>query len=318
MSILSPKFDSSDAFKAQNLYLLNNPPRPPKRMIKTPKVFLKEVGRKGSLNVYEYAFPSRIQTAQLKNNTVYGRYFKLSNVNPKSTFILLHGMHSKNYRYLEKHALNLARNGHNCITITLPYHIERATKSSASGKQFLSTNLRIVFEALQQAVKDVLSLVNWLSANGDKKIGLLGISLGGLIASYVSSATRKINYLVLLTPATNPMQIMGYMSSGKTANDRIAKTGLTEKQMLELTEPWDLKESKPHTPANRTLILKAAYDAIVPSDSIEKVLDAWGKPQIIRYNHSHLSILISRQVFKDINKFLADTFRYQSSTGLLK
>lgn len=316
--ILSPRFNASEAFKKQNLLLLDNPPLPPRRLIKTPKLFLKRIDRKGSLDTFEFAFPSRVETSYLKNNTVYGRYYKLNDRIPKSTIILLHGMYENSHRYLKKHALNLIGNGHNCLVIALPYHIERTPKGSQSGSQFLSTNLQGIFEALQQALKDVLALVNWLISNGEKTIGLMGIDVGALVAGLVASATRKINYLILLAPAVTPLQVTGYARSEEIVSSRIRMTGLTQEQFLGLFEPWSLIHHKPLTPADRTFLIKASHDLIVPGDSVEKMWSAWGEPKISRLEHGHLSILATRRIFKDINAFLNDSFAHKTSAGLLK
>ncbi|MHB8840351.1 MAG: alpha/beta hydrolase family protein [Candidatus Aquicultor sp.] len=317
LALLSPKFNGSSAYKNQNLYIAKTPPLPPKRLIRTPKPFLKQSKRKGTIDIFDYAFPSRVETQHVKNNTVYGKFFKQSSGTPKSTVILLHGMHESKHWYQEKHALNLAKNGHDCVIMTLPYHIERAVKGYVSGSQFLSTDLRTIFEALQQAVKDVMALINWLTASGEKKIGLLGIGLGGLVAGLVASVTRKINYLILMAPATTPLQITGYSRLGRVVDERITRTGLSNEDFLRLMEPWDIEKHKPIVSSRRTLLIEATHDAVIPKDSVERLWASWGKPRIQRYHHGHLSMLTSRRVFKDINKFLDETFAQQQSAGLL-
>lgn len=317
LALLSPKFNGSSAYKHQNIYVANNPPVPPKKITRTPKPFLKQTKRKGAIDIFDYAFPSRVETPHVKNNTVYGKYFKLNDIVPKSTVILLHGIHESKHRYQEKHALNLARNGHDCVIMTLPYHIERAVKGYVGGSQFLSTDLHTIFEALQQAVKDVMALVNWLATNGEQKVGLLGIGFGGLVAGLVASVTRKINYLVLMAPATTPLQITGYSKLDHVIDDRITRTGLAHEEFCRLMEPWNLENHKPTISSTRTLIIEAVYDAVIPRDAIERLWTKWGEPRIQRYQHGHLSMLTSRRVFKDINRFLDDTFAQQKSAELL-
>jgi len=318
LTLFSPKFRASSNSKNQNLYLLNDPPIPPRRIIKTPKLFIKRTRRKGNLDIYNFAFPSRIETLQLKNNTVYGQYFKLNNGVAKSTVILLHDIHESRHRYHVKHALNLVKNGHNCVVITMPYHIERSSRRYSRGNEFLSTDLRTIFEALQQATKDVLSLINWLTANGEKKIGLLGIGFGGLIAGLVASATRKINFMILLAPVTNPLQMTGFMASGKLLSDRINQTGLTENQFLELLKPWELENHKPLVSKNRIMIIEAAYNSAVPGEEVEKTWSAWEKPNLKKHYHGQVSMRVSKRILKDISTFINQAIAQQQSAGLLK
>jgi len=318
LTLFYPKFRASGKFKNQNLYLLNDPPLPPKRIIKTPKLFIKRTRRKGALDVYEFAFPSRVETSGLKNNTVYGQYFKLNNGTAKSTVILLHNIHENRHRYHMKHALSLVKNGHNCVVMTMPYHIERSSRRYSRGSEFLSTDLRTIFEALQQAIKDVLSLINWLTANGEKKIGLLGIGFGGLIAGLVASTTRKVNFMVLLAPITNPLQMTGFMASGKLISDRINRTGLTENQFLELTKPWELDNHKPLAPKNRIMIIEASHNNTVPGKEVEKTWSAWEEPSLKRYRHGQVSLRASKQALKDVITFINQAFAQQKSAGLSK
>ncbi|HZD60988.1 MAG TPA: YqiA/YcfP family alpha/beta fold hydrolase [Anaerolineae bacterium] len=318
IDILSPRFNASEAFTGRNRLLLESPPIPPKRIIKTPKLFLKRVKVKGSIDIYDYAFPSRVETPHVKNNTVYGRYYKLNNGAPKSTVILLHGIFESRHWYQEKHALNIVKSGHNCLIMTLPYHVERAAKGQ-SGSQFISTDLKSIFEALQQGMKDVMALINWLVANGEKKIGLMGVSLGGLVAGLVASASRRINYLVLLAPSTTPLQITGYVRAGRVMDNRVKSTGLSKDQLFELFDPWRLLYHKPHVvPSDRTFIINAVHENALPDDSVENVWGAWGKPRISRYEHGNLSILTTRRVFRDISTFLGEAFTPRKSAGLSK
>jgi len=315
IDLLAPRFSKSDVAIERNLHLIDNPPLPPRRLVKTPKLFLKNTGSKGLFDIYEYAFPSKVETASLQNNTVYGRYYRIKDGVPKSTVVFLHGMFESNHRRSERHALNFIKSGHNCLTMTLPHHIERAPRGWRSGRHFISNDLTVIFTGLQQAMNDVMSLINWLKSNGEKRIGLIGIDVGGLIASLVASSTRRINYLLLLTPAISPLQVIGYTRSGRAVEGRIGATGLTKQELYMLFEPWTLLHNKPIVSNNRTLIIKAEHDTIIPADSIDRVWDAWEKPKMVASSHGHLSMMASRQVFREISAFLDYTFAPKKTTG---
>lgn len=316
MDVLTPRFDISHEAVQHNIALLDNAPLPPRRLTKTPRLFMKQTGSRDVFDIYEYAFPSRVDTSSQKNDTVYGRYYKLNDSTPKSTVILLHGMFEHGYRNLERYAINFIRSGHNCITLTLPYHIERASNGLQSGRQFVSNNLAGIFTALKQAMSDVMSLINWLNASGEKRVGLMGINLGGLIASLVASSTRRVNYLLLLAPAISPLQVTGYTRAGRAVEERIEATGLTKQELYMLFEPWTLLHNRPIVPNSRTLILKAEHDSVIPSDSIDRVCEAWSGPRLLASSHGHLTIMASRKVLKDIVAFLDHAFAPKRTTGV--
>jgi pimeloyl-ACP methyl ester carboxylesterase len=315
IELMSPRFHQSDRFIEQNHLLLDNPPLPPRIRAGKPRLFMKQAATMDGFELYEFAFPSRVDTASQKNNSVFGRYYKLNDTVSKSTVVLLHGIFEKNYRQLERHALNFIKSGHNCLIVTLPYHMERAPKGQQSGNHFVSNDLEGIFTALRQSVSDVRTMVGWLNANGEKRVGIMGIDLGGLIGSIVASSTRRINYLILLAPAISPLQVTGYTRSGHAVDGRIEATGLTKQELYMLFEPWTLLHNRPVISKNRVLIIRGQHDAIVPSDSIDRVCEAWNQPRMIESRNGHLGIMASRKILKDVGAFLDYAFAPKKTTG---
>lgn len=315
IGLLSHRFQQSDSFIEQNRLLLENPPLPPRIRATKPILFLKQVAVKDDFELHEFAFPSKIETASQKNNSVFGRYYKLTGTAPKSTIILLHGIFENSYRHLERHALSYIKSGHNCLIMTLPYHMERTPKGQRSGKHFVSSDLDGIFTALKQGMSDVRAIISWLYANGEKRIGIMGIDLGGLIGSIVASSTRRINYLVLLAPAISPLQVTGYTRSGHAVDGRIEATGLTKQELYMLFEPWTLLHNRPIVSKNRVLLIRGEHDAVVPSDSIDRVWEAWNEPHMIESSHGHMSIMASRKILKDVSGFLDYAFAPKKTTG---
>ncbi|HEY3373587.1 MAG TPA: alpha/beta hydrolase family protein [Candidatus Aquicultor sp.] len=322
MPSVSPRRAGLNGFDNLGLDFIEKLPHPPKRVLKTPKIFLKHTAAQGPLDVFQFAFPSKITTASTTNNTVFGHYFKHKNGLPKSTIIILHGLFERRYKRAEAHALNLTKQGHDCVLITLPYHMERSVKRSASGKQFVSGNPRDVFEALQQAVKDVLALITWLTGNGEQKIGLLGFNLGAYVAGLVATAVRKVNYAILLAPVTSPLQLF----KGSVAETRAdTKTGViaaglekeSDRHAAHLLAQWELQYNKPLVPAERIFLAEARHDSFIPCESIERLWDAWGKPRIQRYQCGHIGAIGARRTNKDISKFLNEALSQQRNAGLL-
>ncbi|NCO66566.1 MAG: hypothetical protein COW32_06640 [Candidatus Aquicultor secundus] len=61
-----------------------------------------------------------------------------------------------------------------------------------------------------------------------------------------ASVTRKIDYLILIAPATTPLQITGYSKLDRIIDDRITKTGLSSEDFFRLMEPWGIEMRRLH------------------------------------------------------------------------
>src|SRR3989338_5530460 len=81
---------------------------------------------------------------------------------------------------------------------------------------------------ITKAVESLRAMIKYLRKNGYDRIGLLGSSFGGLVSLVVASQDKKIKFLALRSPVTNPIKFW---------NERVS---CPENKILEQWKKYDL------------------------------------------------------------------------------
>jgi len=67
----------------------------------------------------------------------------------------------------------------------------------------------------------------------------------------------------------------------------------------------NLVDHHPRSRPERILIVESIHDRFAPVETVEELWNAWGRPEIMRVNHGHISVLISLPVMKRIVNWIA-------------
>ena len=165
----------------------------------------------------------------------------------------------------------LARFGISALRLSLPYHDVRMPAELERADYIVSSNVVRTLQACRQAVLDARRAVDWLSAQGFERIGILGTSLGSCLS--------------LLTTAHEPLiaaQALNHISPffadvvWRGISTRHVREGLDGGIDLErLRTMW--KPISPHWFLERirdrqTLLVYARYDLTFPPDLSEDLV----------------------------------------------
>lgn len=236
-----------------------------------------------------FNFASSVSTPFPRNNTVRG-VFHLTpgDWSARPAVILLHGWNdpfSYNF-HLPRLSRLLTHSGINSARLTLPYHFERRPERPATVRNFISEDLLRTAEATQQAVADIRALAAWLRDQGCPQVGIWGVSLGGWLSGLAMCADRGIDFGVLLTPAARMGQLMRELEFARPLRDALRGSD------IDLT-PLNLASHHPAQNRDRILLIKSEYDRFIAPDSIEELWEQWGRPEIWRLPHGHISVFSS-------------------------
>ncbi|KAF2956667.1 alpha/beta hydrolase [Marinitoga sp. 38H-ov] len=126
------------------------------------------------------------------------------NANSDKTLLFIHGLGTKNLKYLKWFPENFAKNGYNSALMILPYHFDRTPKGYKSGELFLSTtNNEILRSRFEHSVVDTLTTLNYLKERFSKKLFLMGFSFGGMVSTIAASLRDDIKGLSLAVTGGN-------------------------------------------------------------------------------------------------------------------
>lgn len=272
-------------------------------LLTRPTFFAPEVGAAdvhlGSRDVLE--FSSLVPSGCAENDRVRGKFFPTDGAwRKRPATILLHGWNAElQYQWMFPYwGQLLARAGVNAFTFELPYHASRKPRSRDAIRNFFSGDLRHVMRATHQALGDARSLARWLYAQGVPSVGLWGVSLGGWLAALASAHQGEFTNAVLVTPvvrmdrAFRELPFCEPMRSGVAELDHGAFTAL------------NAVTHRPLCGGDNVLVASSRHDLFAPAETIDELEQAW-RAEVWRFNHGHVTVLLSSRVMRRIVKWVA-------------
>jgi dienelactone hydrolase len=252
-----------------------------------------------------FEFQSEIATPWEGNNSVRGKFFRCDEEWKKfPTTILIHGWNDElgyqfRFPYL---AGQLKRHKINTATIELPYHLQRRPRGPNAITNFISEDLWRMIEATRQSIADVRALVKWFHAQGCGNVGLWGTSLGAWLTGLIVCHEPLVNFAVLTTPVAKLERVINELAFCAPIRRSY------EKSKMDLAK-LNLISHRPKAPRENILIQEAEDDLFAPKEAIEEFWNAWGKPEIWRLRHAHISVLMSVPVMKRTVNWISDCSR---------
>jgi hypothetical protein len=135
-------------------------------------------------------FTSAVPTPFTENNTVNAQWFPAPNRNRKAVIVLPH-WNAQRHEHVGL-AKSLQCLGLSALRLSLPYHDLRMPPELERADYAVSANVARTMDATRQAVIDIRSCLDWLEAQGYRKIGIIGTSLGSCYAFLASAHDERI------------------------------------------------------------------------------------------------------------------------------
>lgn len=235
----------------------------------------------GDLPVYEVTFPSPVTTPTVENNTVHCEYFPaLTGSGKRPTIIVLHVLGGQ---FAASRAVCgiMCRQGYNALMVKLPYY---GPRRPAGTPEFMD-RINDPYElgpVIRQAVMDVRRARDWLKTQDNvdpKRIGLVGMSLGGFTAALVSGVDATFKRVAIVVAGGNFAKVL--TNPGAPIPHYIAicrNKGVTEDDLRKA-----LVSNEPLTFAGRlkdtqVFMINGRQDAVVPcecADDFGKLANAY-------------------------------------------
>jgi dienelactone hydrolase len=241
-----------------------------------------------------FAFSSQVPTPWTENNLAQGRLYGTGlDWRTRPAVILLHGWNGEAGYYFQFPYLawRLRRRGLNVLTLELPYHARRRPSQPGAVKNFLSPDLLRTVEAVRQAVSDIRALVRWLHDEGLPGIGLWGVSLGAWLAGLTACAEPRLAWAVLMTPVARMDRGIAELPFCAGLRQSLKGADLDLRTL-------NLISHTPRLPKEQILILESRYDLFAPAETVEELWQRWNEPEIWRFQHGHISVLLSLPILE--------------------
>jgi len=135
-------------------------------------------------------FTSPSETPYPENNTVHSLWFPAARDRGRAVLVLPQWNAD-----VEGHvglARLLNRFGLSALRMSMAYHAERMPPELERADYHVSSNLGRTIHASRQSVVDALSCLDWLTAQGYRRLAILGTSLGSCIAFIAAAHDTRI------------------------------------------------------------------------------------------------------------------------------
>jgi dienelactone hydrolase len=245
-------------------------------------------------------FPSPLVTPDVENNTVHAEYFApkepaaapgVSAVARRPAVIVLHilGADFALSRYI---AARLADRGVAALFVKLPYYGERRPGGDRGEKRFLSTDIERSMLAMRQGVLDVRRAAAWLATRPEvdrERLGVTGISLGGIVAALAAEADPTLNTGCFLLAGGDLHEVLWEMPESAKYKKMWVESGRTKDDLRALTERFDPVTYAARLKGKRILMMAGNVDEVVPPASARALWVAAGQPPINWYDCGHYS-----------------------------
>ena len=241
-------------------------------------------------------FAAQMQ-ATPENLRVHGRLYRAKGVKPRAAVVFAHGFADESLdlpaRFLP--AARLARMGLAVAFLSLPWHGPRKPAAARfHGEYFLSADLARTLESMLQAVSDVRSIVAWLKRDlGVIRVGVMGGSLGGCVATLTAAVAREIDFLVAVAPAIRISEGLQGLPLGREIAAGVARQAVGPVVVERLQRLADPSAFSPAVPPERMLFFAGRGDAFVTPAHLEALQRGWGRLDVRWHVAGHLTTLLA-------------------------
>ncbi|QDV37059.1 alpha/beta hydrolase family protein [Tautonia plasticadhaerens] len=252
---------------------------------------LRPIRKTASYSVSTLTFPSPVVSPDPSNNVVHAEYFRPDRPGERPGAIVLHilGADFALSRYM---AARLADRGVAVLFVKLPYYGER--RPVGMEARLLSSDIERSVLAMRQGVCDVRRASTWLAAREEVdagRIGVTGISLGGLVSALAAEADPGLDRVAILLAGGGLADILWNLPESEARESRNAwiESGRSREDLEALTRPFDPLTYADRLRSKRVLMIAGRSDEIIPPEAASRLWEAAGRPPIRWYDCGHYS-----------------------------
>jgi acetyl esterase/lipase len=242
----------------------------------------------------EPRFRQRYLAQYPETHTVYARRIRPEGAQQRPRLLYLHG-YLQPETYVEELALLAGmalRLNVEVIQLQPPYHGRRTPGGSRfGGELFWTADLVRSVEALRQSVFDVRTLLDWLLEEDPRPVGVLGLSLGGALASLLTCLDARLAFSVPMIAHMDPRALLADAPVLGHMRRELRQFGWGPEQLAEFAAQLGWSDMLPRLPPERIHLFAAADDRFFAPAVVEAMWRRWGQPAIRWYPCSHMGFL---------------------------
>lgn len=242
------------------------------------------LSKRAGYRIYRLTYPSPVVTPVEQNNTIPADYYLPTGIGPSApkrpAVICLHILEG-NFELVHMTCSVLASRGIPAVMFKLPYYGER---SPPGGREALASDPKLFVSAISQAFQDVRRTIDVLASRPEvdpRRIGITGISLGGIVAATAAGKEPRLSRAVLILAGGDLRQIIHHARETAVLSEMIRR--LPPPQRAELERNLDAVDPlasaaglRKRATRGKVLMINAAEDQVIPKPCTAKLASALG------------------------------------------
>lgn len=252
---------------------------------------IRPLGEADTHRLYRISYPSPVSTALEQNNTVPGDYYAPRTADgdalKRPAVVCLHILNG-NFELERITCSTLAAHGIGAMMIKLPYYGERAP---TAGPRAMLKDPKIFLGALPQGLEDVRRAVDVLASRSEinpRAIGLIGISLGGIVAATAAAEEPRIARAAFVLAGGDLAAIIGHARETRELRDFLARMPAADRRVVDaaLARVDPLRQAarlRPRAEQGRVLMINAAEDEVIPPECTRRLAAALGLAERVHW-----------------------------------
>jgi pimeloyl-ACP methyl ester carboxylesterase len=252
--------------------------------------------------VWDCQFPSETRSGWNDNDRVWCRHWQSKVADRRVTLVGVDGIVQLGTRWFRRLAAVLNPCGIDVVAVDTPFNFRRTPKGFRPGQLIIGGDLGHQLSVCRQAVLDLWRVVVSLQRQ-KRRVGLMGVSYGGLLSLLASLRADELDFLIAVAP---PVDIMGMLHQKGGTLVRGVRRGIGYQAM---DSEYTTRVSRPLVPAHwpqklsgRRIALHAAvYDRFVPRRSIENLARQWNA-QLTIHKAAHYNLALSTRILPVVSR----------------
>ncbi len=239
----------------------------------------------------EVTFPSPVETRSKANNTVHCEYFRPV-VRPGQRVpgvVVLHILGGE-FALSRVFCRYFARQGTAALFVKMPYYGPRRTPGDST--RMVSHDPKQTVQGVRQAVLDIRRGTAWLASQPEidsKRLGLFGISLGGVVGALAVEAEPQLQSAALVLAGGDLGQVAWQGVETRWMRKQWKAQGGTIAGLVETLRPVDPLTYAENLRGRRIVMFNARHDEVIPPACTQSLWEAAGRPEIHWMNAGHYS-----------------------------
>lgn len=252
------------------------------------------------LSLWTVTFPSPVQTPHEQNNTVHCEYFLPKSEQPVPAVVVLHIL-GGDFNLSRLFCAGLAEKGVAALFLKMPYYGPR--QQPGVERRMISPDPHETVKGMTQAILDIRRATAFLAAQKEvdaKRLGVFGISLGGITGALAATAEPRLQNVCLLLAGGDLGKVAWESKELAKVRQKWIDSGKGEAEFREILSAIDPIRYGENARGRRILMLNAKEDEVIPKVCTESLWKSFGEPDIVWYDGGHYSVV--KHIFDALHK----------------